>query len=387
MLAIVKIGGHMFYKKLDNGKYRYYQKYWNENEERWLQVSVTLKSKTRAVQAEAQRILQEKIEKKNNNVSLSHVESVKEVYEQWLIIRRLEVKPSTLQTQIGVMNGFIKVFGNEKIAKIKSTALQKYLLAKDWSFGYRNLVRVYLTSFFNYAKKVGYFEDNPMDKVVLPKRKITQEELELKKERYLSRQQIRLYLNILNEEGTNPIFNILVEFLYLTGLRIGEAQALRWSDIDFETRILSVKHTVQRANKKSDYQITTPKTIHSYRKVYFNSRVVELLRELKRITTVVSVKNLVFTDGRGDFFVMDRFNIYIQSYFNNQEIGKSDNFKLTSHVFRHSHISLLAELGFHIREIMERVGHSDEKTTIQIYTHVTERMKQNSYEKLESVAI
>ena len=173
----------------------------------------------------------------------------------------------------------------------------------------------------------------------------------------------------------------------MTGLRAGEAQALAWSDINFETRMLTVKHTVQRGNKKLDYQITTPKTIHSYRKIYFNSRVVELLYELKRLTTVVSDKDLVFTDGRGDFFVLNTFNSYIQRYFNNQEIEKLDSFKLTSHVFRHSHVSLLAELVFHIREVMERVGHSDEKTTIQIYTHVTEKMKQNSFEKLESVAI
>ena len=275
----------------------------------------------------------------------------------------------------------------KKTTKVKSSALQTYLLAKDWSYGYRNLVKVYLSSLFDYAKTVGYLVDNPMDRVVLPKYKVTQEEIELKREHYLSRQQIRLYLNILDTEGKNPIFNILVEFLYLTGLRIGEAQALMWSDIDFETKILTVRHTVQRANKKSDYRITTPKTIHSYRKVYFNSRVVELLDELKCLTSVVSDKDLVFTNGRGDFFGLDAFNLYIQRYFDNQKIGKPDNFKLTSHVFRHSHVSLLAELGFHVREIMERVGHSDEKTTIQIYTHVTEKMKQNSFEKLESVAL
>lgn len=385
MLAI-KIGGHMFYKELDNGKYRYYQKYWNIREERWLQVSVTLRSKTRAVQAEAKRILEDKINKKNSVHSLQ-VETVKEVYEEWLIIRQMEIKTSTLRSQISTMNSFIKAFGGKKLTKVKSSALQTYLLAKDWSYGYRNLVRVYLSSFFDYAKTVGYLVDNPMDRVVLPKHKVTQEEIELKREHYLSRHQIRLYLDTLNKEGKNPIFNILVEFLYLTGLRAGEAQALMWSDIDFETKILTVKHTVQRASKKSDYQITTPKTIHSYRKVYFNNRVVELLYELKSLTSVVSDNDLVFTDGRGDFFLLNAFNLYIQYHFDNLKIGKSDSFKLTSHVFRHSHVSLLAELGFHVREIMERVGHSDEKTTIQIYTHVTEKMKQNSFEKLESVAI
>lgn len=122
--------------------------------------------------------------------------------------------------------------------------MQTYLLAKDWSYGYRNLVRVYLFSFFRYAKTVGYLEDNSMDRVVLPKHKVTQEEVELKREHYLSRHQIRLYLDVLDEYGTNPIFNILFEFLYLTGLRIGEAQSLMWSDINIEDRLLTVKYTV-----------------------------------------------------------------------------------------------------------------------------------------------
>lgn len=52
------------------------------------------------------------------------------------------------------MKEFIKVFGNEKLTKAKSPDLQKYLLAKDWSYGYRNLVRVYLSSFLLMLKQL-----------------------------------------------------------------------------------------------------------------------------------------------------------------------------------------------------------------------------------------
>ncbi|GAB2021827.1 hypothetical protein RyT2_09010 [Pseudolactococcus yaeyamensis] len=54
-------------------------------------------------------------------------------------------------------------------------------------------------------------------------------------------------------------------------------------------------------------------------------------------------------------------------------------------MLRHSHISLLTELGVPIKAIMERVGHKDEKTTIQIYTHVTEKMKSDVSNKLENI--
>lgn len=57
----------------------------------------------------------------------------------------------------------------------------------------------------------------------------------------------------------------------------------------------------------------------------------------------------------------------------------------TSHTMRHSHISLLFQLGVSLRAIMNRVGHTDPKTTLQIYSHVTEQMDKDMMNKLEMV--
>ncbi|MCY9674525.1 tyrosine-type recombinase/integrase, partial [Bacillus pumilus] len=54
------------------------------------------------------------------------------------------------------------------------------------------------------------------------------------------------------------------------------------------------------------------------------------------------------------------------------------------HIFRHTHISMLTEAGVDIPTIMERVGHSDMKTTMQVYTHVTKKMKENSVNKVSN---
>ena len=58
---------------------------------------------------------------------------------------------------------------------------------------------------------------------------------------------------------------------------------------------------------------------------------------------------------------------------------------VTSHTMRHSHISLLSQLGVSLRAIMERVGHTDHKTTLQIYSHVTEQMDKDMMNKLEKI--
>lgn len=53
------------------------------------------------------------------------------------------------------------------------------------------------------------------------------------------------------------------------------------------------------------------------------------------------------------------------------------------HILRHTHITMLTEAGVDLRTIMDRVGHDDSKTTIEIYTHVTDRMKEDAATKLK----
>ena len=60
---------------------------------------------------------------------------------------------------------------------------------------------------------------------------------------------------------------------------------------------------------------------------------------------------------------------------------------ITTFMFRHLHISLLAELGIPLTAIMDRVGHSDSKTTIEIYSHVTQKMVANIFSKLEKIKL
>ena len=58
---------------------------------------------------------------------------------------------------------------------------------------------------------------------------------------------------------------------------------------------------------------------------------------------------------------------------------------ITAHVLRHTHISILAELNVPIKAIVERAGHSDERLTLAIYTHVTENTKRDVLSKLENI--
>ncbi|MCG7337190.1 tyrosine-type recombinase/integrase [Sporosarcina sp. ACRSM] len=59
--------------------------------------------------------------------------------------------------------------------------------------------------------------------------------------------------------------------------------------------------------------------------------------------------------------------------------------KATSHIFRHTHISMLTEAGMDIATIMESVGHEDIETTMKVYTHVTIKMKKDASVKINNL--
>ncbi len=64
----------------------------------------------------------------------------------------------------------------------------------------------------------------------------------------------------------------------------------------------------------------------------------------------------------------------------------SINKRVTTHTLRHTHISTLAQLGINLKAIRDRVGHSDYKTTLEIYNHVTDQMAKDMMNKLEKVS-
>ena len=85
----------------------------------------------------------------------------------------------------------------------------------------------------------------------------------------------------------------------------------------------------------------------------------------------------------GYIFTASRGNPYDIQFLNRKlKAVHIEGKHLTTHIFRHTHISMLAELGVPLKSIMQRVGHNDPNTTLSIYTHVTKSMQDDVIEKL-----
>ncbi|GAB2022559.1 hypothetical protein RyT2_16330 [Pseudolactococcus yaeyamensis] len=270
----------MFYKKTSNGKYRYYEKYYDESEGKWKQATITLNSKTRQAQGEARRKLEAKIEKKLLEDDISkrlgqraNQITVKEVYDEYSAFRKQEVKDSTFYTQDNTLKSILVNILDKRIKSISSGYFQNFFISSENSNSYKKLQKTLVKIFFDYAVKIGYVDVNPIDKVELPKYKRTFEELERKRVKFFSKDEMKLFVKHFESTTSATRLNNLIEMMYLTGLRICEALALMWENVDLENRTIKVKYNIDNhsASLKA-FKLTTPKTEDSYREVSINTR-------------------------------------------------------------------------------------------------------------------
>lgn len=377
----------MFYKKLENGKYRYFEKFFDKNQGKWRQTTVTLNSKSRIAQSEARNRLALKIEKillKEEVKILKEVPTVDEVFKEWREIRDEELKASSVHTETWAFIKFLKKFGTKTISDVTAQEIQRFILDLNLAPTTRVIRKTYYNLLFEYAQKVGYIKNNPMLQVVLPKIRTTSDDVRRKQNGFLDRKEMRLILDYGYSLSKYRRQTALFEFMFLTGLRIGELLALKWEDIDFKKMSLTVNHTLNLhgyvANAR---QLLSPKTAHSYRTISLNKRCMEIL---KLFSSESYDKEFIFVSEKGRIYGRDELSTYFKRICSKKLGSEGEERRYHLHMLRHSHISLLVEMNVPIKVIMERVGHSNEKMILQVYSHVTKNMRNDLNFKMNELS-
>ena len=179
-------------------------------------------------------------------------------------------------------------------------------------------------------------------------------------------------------EITNETHRDLTLFLLLTGCRIGEALALTVKDIDLRERVVHITKGLYSAKKI----VTTPKTGSSIRDVYIQDELFLLCKKLQKQAKINSLRqncDLLFQKN-GDFLSYRTYERNLMTAGQNS-LGR----RVTPHMLRHTHASLLAEKGVEIGTISRRLGHESSQITRQIYLHVTKKVRERDKEKVKEV--
>ena len=378
----------MWMEKLSNGKYKFFERYKDPYTEKLKKVSVTMEKKTPQARNQAAILLQEKIKQKLGEKQhfVSDI-TFEKLYEEFEENWKHGVKNSTVYASKNVKKEILKqIEGDYLVRNIDRRLLQKVidqLLQDGRSHNYVSKIKFKLNQIMKFAVRMNYIDTNEMLFVEMPRKVITTDDLRKKNTKYLDQKEFKLFIQNLKEEALCDYritkYIRIAKVLFLTGMRYGELAALNYKeDIDFSKKTIHIKHTYDFRQKER----TTPKTIKSDRVITAPQKVLDIIKEqiIENATNGFDT-DFIFINTLGEPITNVRVIAALKRH--GQKIGIDKN--ITTHMFRHSHISLLAELGIPLTAIMDRVGHSDSKTTLEIYSHVTQKMVSDISSKLDKI--
>ncbi len=174
-------------------------------------------------------------------------------------------------------------------------------------------------------------------------------------------------------------FKAYFSLLLTSGMRPGEALGLRWSDIDFEKKRVTVNRSLVR-KRGGGYELQEPKTARSRRNIPLPSITINDLKDHKENQKVVKLQGFVFGDKHGE-------PVHDRTIFKNfKEVLK--NAKLPDirlYDLRHTCATLLLSAGENPKVVSERLGHASIILTLDTYSHVLPDMQEGAVEKLEAL--
>lgn len=302
-----------------------------------------------------------------------------ELASLWLENYKTTVKPSTFENvRVKVEKMTEEHFKELKLKKITVAYCQKIVIELSKSYVLYNHYLSVINRIFKYAVLMDVLNSNPFDKVIKPKSRQTQ-----RKGNFLTKEELKEFLK-LAQTTTLSYFFPLVHLMSYTGLRQGEALALKWSDIDFENKKITVNKTAARIKEKQILQ--TPKTKNSKRVISIDPATLSILRSWKKDQIKIYFKNgkhfegdenFIFTNQRGEWVHIHNFIRYFKRFIADHKLKP-----ITPHGLRHTHASLLFSAGVEPKNISDRLGHSTVQITLDLYTHITEEQRTDTVDKL-----
>lgn len=255
-------------------------------------------------------------------------------------------------------------FKSKKMCEIKTSdvrAWQNALIKKGYAPTYLKSINNQLAALFNYAVKYYDLKDNPCRKAgSIGKSKADEMEFWTKQE----------FKEFLPSMDGKPEARMAFLLLYWTGMRIGELLALTYEDIDFDKRIITINKSYQRINGKD--MITPLKTPKSNRKVTIPPFLAEELRKYCSVLYGITAKERMF-----------RFTKSFMEHEIVRGVKETGVKRIRLHDLRHSHASLLVEMGFQPLAIAERLGHEKIETTLSTYSHLYPNKQAELADQLE----
>jgi len=328
-----------------------------------------------------------KLEISNGTFRKTQAETYQEVYDLWIVQYEKTVEESSFVKTAGIFrNHILPEIGQYKIEKMTIDVCQVHVDTWFKKLKKYRIVKAYAAKVMNFAIKRGYIQTNPFSFVDMPvmKHTFTDDTVEESNENFYTREQLIEFLGCLEKDNNFKAY-ALFRLLAFSGMRKGEALALKWTDLNFKENEIRINKAISRG-KDNQLYLKGTKT-GTVRTIKMDDTTMQILKQWKKKQQEVYLilgfntlnkEQLVFNSINNDYLQPTKTRkwlVHVQKKYNLKSI--------TTHGLRHTHCSLLFEAGASIKEVQDRLGHSDVKTTLDIYTHVTQKAKAEAIQKFK----
>ncbi|MGN1201300.1 MAG: tyrosine-type recombinase/integrase [Candidatus Caccovivens sp.] len=326
---------------------------------------------------------------KSNSYELVETKNFGELMADWLLV--FKKSSVTGRTFEGIMRNYRlhiePQIGNMKIYDIDTFVLQKVinnLIDQQYSVNTVKKNKHLISQFFEYTIDNKWVSVNPTLKVQVR----TKDKAQSKKEKYkaLPPEVRTKFLEALNKDEANFIKPLCICLMF-SGLRIGEALALKWENVDFENKTLKVEQAITQepkfdsdGNVKSRVTIVgDTKTTCSIREIPIADIVVETLKQWrekqilrhntnKEVTgDLISRTSFIFANDDGSVRTYSGTKKIFERFKRRNDLIK---YHIGFHGLRHTFSNMLFEMNENPKVIQQLLGHRDVKTTITVYNSV-----------------
>lgn len=316
----------------------------------------------------------------------NYMEETEQKYGDYLInymetITKHQVRPTTYNLQHFIATKHIlPAIGHLKIKKIKPEHLQRmYTEKKDegLSGAYIRTMHAIINKSLRKAVEWGKIKQNIATVVTPPRIE------KAKTNTWTQKQSIQFLQAIKSRKFKSRKFYMAYVLAIYCGLRKGEILGLPWTNCDFENGYITIKQTL--AKVRGQLFLQEPKTKGSVRKIKISSIVVQALMDHKKYQDEIKDHNPEYNDI--DLVVANLNGTMIDPADLNRDFSAACAFAevptIRFHDLRHTHATLLLQLGENPKVVSERLGHADVSITLNTYSHVLPDMQESLVHNFE----
>ncbi|MCP1226081.1 tyrosine-type recombinase/integrase [Sebaldella sp. S0638] len=315
---------------------------------------------------------------KNGEINLS--DFLDEWYRNYV---ELNCKHHTKLSYSNIIKQLKKDLGHFKLKNLSPNIIQKYINEKSKkglsANSLKNFKVVFKTALKYAVHPCEYIKNNPLQNITIPKKNERVKKIET-----ITLEEFDFILSLFKQKHYKIAFYIALH----TGMRESEICALTWENVSLDNNVIYIKHNL--IYHKGIIELSTPKSKSSYREISIGDTLKNVLINEKNRQSDLKKEYGEYYYKEFDFVCC--FNngrpippVTISKFCWHDLPKKGLNFKFNFHMLRHTHVTLLLEAGANIVDISKRIGHKNTSITLDVYSHATKKMSENTVNIFEKI--